>query len=106
MAPPAEEPPAGVIDICARPYTGTIEVGATMTFGCSIPANRDVTLITGAPQEILTELTVDGFTYGARFESDAEYIFRRRASNTPFTVRVRGSNRYRPMPIYLELSVR
>lgn len=104
--PPAEPPPAGAIDICARPYTGTIDVGATLTFTCHIAANRDVVLATSAPQEILTQLTIEGRTYEPRFEADAEYGFRRRAVDTPFSVTVRGSNRFRPMPIYVGVFTR
>lgn len=104
--PPAEPPPAGAIDICASPYTGTIDVGATLTFTCHVAANRDVVLATSAPQEILTQLTIEGRTYEPRFEADAQYGFRRRAVDTPFSVTVRGSNRFRPMPIYVGVFAR
>jgi V8-like Glu-specific endopeptidase len=104
--PPAEPPPAGAIDICARPYTGTIDVGATLTFTCHVAANRDVVLSTKAPQQILTQVTIEGRTYDPRFEAEAEYRFRRRAVDTPFSVTVRGSNRFRPMPIHVGVDTR
>lgn len=101
---PAPTPnPSGVIDICARPFEGALAVDQTLTFGCSIPALSRTSIAVSAPQAVSSQLTIEGTTYPERTEDAAVYPIRPRAAATPFELRVRGTNRSRPMPLRVEL---
>lgn len=103
---PAPEPappglPPGTVDICAAPFDRPIAVGEIVRLGCTLPAGRVVRLFASAPQSIRTTLVIEDRTYVST-EPSVAYTFRARASPTPFTFTVAGSNRYRAMPIRVE----
>jgi hypothetical protein len=102
---PEPMPEPGVIDVCAEAFDGLIEVGEELVFGCSLRSGTRPILVVSAPQAVSSMLTLEGRTYPTRTETVADYAFRPRSVDTPFSLRVMGTNRRRAMPLRVALEL-